>query len=59
MPRPSLWFSWRSTDLTALLASGLLVPTSAHTAVGIPETGTYMAQLAIGDEANARGCSAT
>lgn len=61
MPRFSPQFPWRPAGLTALIAIGLLSPTSAHATIGTPDTGTYThtARLTIGDDATARGCSAT
>ncbi|NXY95207.1 trypsin-like serine protease [Streptomyces sp. BR123] len=61
MSRPSPRFPWRPAGLTAVMAAGLLAPASAHAAIGTPDTGTYThtAQLTIGDEVNARACSAT
>ncbi|MGA5167270.1 MULTISPECIES: trypsin-like serine protease [Streptomyces] len=57
-PRPP----WMTAGLT--LAIGFSLPLavgSAHAAVGTPDAGAhaYTAQLTIGDEATARGCSAT
>ncbi|GAA2439817.1 trypsin-like serine protease [Streptomyces lavendulocolor] len=53
---------WMAAGLT--LAIGFSLPFaigSAHATVGTPDSGTYAytAQLTIGDEAHARGCSAT
>ncbi|MFI8103990.1 trypsin-like serine protease [Streptomyces sp. NPDC086023] len=61
MPRTSPRRSWLPAGLTALIAAGLLAPASAHAAIGTPDTGShaYTAHLTIGDETNARGCSAT
>ncbi|MFD4790328.1 trypsin-like serine protease [Streptomyces sp. NPDC058459] len=53
--------SWPAGITALIAATGLLAPTSAHAAVGSPDIGAhaYTAQLTIGDEANAQGCSAT
>ncbi|MEU2655992.1 trypsin-like serine protease [Streptomyces sp. NPDC007325] len=50
-----------AAGLTAVVATGLLSSGSALAAIGTPDTGThaYTARITVGDEATARGCSAT
>ncbi|MGW9372987.1 trypsin-like serine protease [Streptomyces xanthophaeus] len=54
--------SWMAAGLTAAVGAGLLSSTAAHAAIGTPDTtGLYAhaAQITVGGEADARGCSGT
>ncbi|MEV6954229.1 trypsin-like serine protease [Streptomyces sp. NPDC051183] len=60
MPRITPRSPWMAVGLTAVIGTTLLSSTPAMAAIGTPAAGTYAytAQITVGDEATARGCSA-